>query len=668
MPLSAKSLYCFSPRLLTFTALFLLCGALQAQMGVAPSQTGMFFNDIRLRADQVRTGAANTAASPGTTTSTEGIYTYDQNQYTGQPIDQRALGNPLGLDAVTRQVGTPLGSGPVPTSYSRRLAGDYSGYNGPYPSTNTFFAPTYVSDPFLAGRRNVKLGPVNIGLGLTAAIEYNDNVLRASNILPPSTTANTTTTTNTTTAVTNSLTTATSAFRGKISDFIGTLFLNVDANYPISESNRLTLTASIGFNHYFSHPEVSPNGRDFNMTVLPGTSLAFDMRVGHVVFVFYDRMSVRPASNDQFALDNADVFGVFENDAGIAMNWAINSELNLSLNFNRSDSYALQDLYKRFNRTVQSVSGSLAWTPSGTWTVGLEGSFSNINYEQEFNNDGNTLSGGVFVVLPLTHHTYVRVAGGIQSFDFKRPPNFTRTVSDQDLITTQNSITTLTNQIAAINVSSSNPAQAQASQAQLAALQTQLTTAQNTLTQQTAQKAVEDTTFNSRTFDTKNTTSDPYYNVVISNQLNPRVSQQLAFGHETSLNTTSNFITADYVSYGLGIIAWRGARFTLSGFYENAEESGGNLRENTKQYGFDVNLIHRLGEHLTAGVGYHFGNTDSNLPDRDYDQHAFTADLSWQLSGKWSAGIGYRFWKTVAVNPTQSFTQNRIILSTNYNF
>jgi hypothetical protein len=402
--------------------------------------------------------------------------------------------------------------------------------------------------------------------------------------------------------------------------------------------------------------------------VLPGTALAFDIKVGNIVFVLYDRMSVQPASRDNFALDNKDVFGQFQNDAGIGMNWAINTEWNLSMNLNRSDSVSLQDLYKQYDRTVTSISGSLAWTPGGTWTIGLESSFSIVNYVEDFNNDGKTFSGGLFVVVPLTHNTVVRVAGGYQRFTFDQPPAFNRTVTDQTLASTQTSITDLNNQIAALNINSPDPATAQAAQTQLANLQNQLTQAQANLTQQTSTKLKEDTTFNSRSFDRSGDMNDYYYNVVLTNQLNARIAQQLSFGHESSLNNTSNVVTADYVSYGIGIIAWRGSRFTVSGFYEKADESGGNLKEDTKQWGFDVNLTHRLSEHLTGAIGYHFGNTDSDLALRDYKQHAITANINYQLNTKWNVGLGYQWWHTDAEDPTQTFTQNRIILSTNYNF
>ena len=607
-----------------------LVSSLHAQMGVAPSQTGIFFNDLRARMNQSKAGASQQQQSGQT--GSEGTYDYRGGQFQGQPVQERELGVPPGGGAIGTDGSNLMGSGgSAPVSYSRRLAGDYTSYGGPYPSSATFFAPSYVSDPFLSGRRNVILGPVNLGLGLSASGEYNDNVTRA--------------------------------HTDRLADYIASIYTNVDANYQISEFNRLTLTAAVGVNHYFNHPEVSTRGKEFDVQVLPGTSLAFDVKAGDVTFVFYDRISVRPASADQFALDNRDVFGVFQNDAGVAANWAINSQLALSVNYSHSTANSLREVDKIYDRTIDSISMNLAWTPSGqTWTLGLEGSYAWTDYKESYNNDSRAGSVGLFFVYPFTKYTTMRAAVGVQHLVFDKPPAFNRTVTDATLVATENSITDLNNQIAA--VPATDPDQA----TKVAALQKQLTQAQNELSQQQITKQKEDATYNSRTQDNNSDITDPYYNISIVNQLNSRITQNISAGHETSLNTQSNFITADYVTYGIGIIAWRGARVNLSGYYEKSKESGGRLKEDLNQFGFDVQLTHRLGDNLTLGLGYHYGNINSDVALRDYVQHALTADLAYALSTRWSVGLGYRYWKTNAEDPNQSFTQNRVILSTNYNF
>ncbi len=647
MTLKAKA---FHPLLLSSGILAFFCLSATvavAQYNIAPSQTGNFFSDLRARANQVRSGTAVDQSQPSGATGTAGVYDFsrDQGQYTGQPVDQRDIGTPMGAYEFSRDGG----AGGVSSS-SRRLSGDYSSYGGPYPSSGTFFAPAYVSDPFLGGKRNIKLGPVNIGLGLTGALEYNDNITRASGTVLPGATAS-----------------PNGYIPGqKYSDLIASTYLNIDANFAISQHSRLTLTTSLGIDHYFNHPEFSPQGKGHDFTILPGSSLAYDFRIGNVVFTLYDRLSVRPGSNDNFTLDNHSTFGAWENNGGIAMNWAINSTLNLSLNLSRTDSKALQeDIYSQYDRHITSISGSLAWTPSGTWTAGLESSYSNTEYTQNYNNNGTSGTLGVFVIVPISHNTSFRAAGGMQNFHFDAPPSFTRKVAEADLTATQSQITAVNNQLANTSTAFTDPAQQQAAQA---SLQQQLTQLQGQLATQTIQKQRDDVTQASHTFDNSRDKNGYYYNVSISNQLNARISQQLSFGHESSLNTTSNFTTADYVNYGVGIIAWHGSRLTVSGYYENSEESGGQFREDIEQYGFDVLLVNRLSDHLTMGLGYHYGDVMSDIVNRSYKQHSYTVDLNYALSSKWNVGLGYRFWRTSADDATQSFEQNRYILSMNYNF
>ncbi|MEQ1935871.1 MAG: hypothetical protein ABL962_18595, partial [Fimbriimonadaceae bacterium] len=200
-----------------------------------------------------------------------------------------------------------------------------------------------------------------------------------------------------------------------------------------------------------------------------------------------------------------------------------------------------------------------------------------------------------------------------------------------------------------------------------AELSSQINTLSAALAQQQATQQAETSEFNSNNRDNSDL-SDFYYNVTLTNQLNARISQSLSFGHESALNTTSNYITADYVSYGIGIIAWRGSRLSLSGYYEDAEESGGVEKEDLVQKGLDAYLSHQLSSRVRLGVGYHFGVTESSLPNRDYRQNAFNVDLNFALTRKLTVALGYRFWTTDADDDNSDFEQNRAIMQVNYNF
>ena len=529
-----------------------MTATVRAQYGVSPSQTGMFFDDLR--------GRAGAKTEQVAARQMDASYQFSQS---GGFEGGETGANSVFQDAAQQINQSYNGLGNV--IYSHRLAGDYTQYSGPYPSSATFFAPAYTTDPYLGGKRNLKVGPVNLGFGLTAMTEYNDNINR-SGIDP-------------------------------VSDVIGSAYLNISANYQVTETSALSLSSVIGFDHYFDHPELSPYGGDFVVNVLPGSTISFDGKIGPVYAVVYDRMSVRPAVQNDYALNSDSIFGIFQNDAGLGTNWAINSKLNLSVNYLHSDAIALQDVDKIYERTTDSISTSLAWTPTGTWSTGLEGGYTWLTYPEHYNNDGALVNAGAFFAMPLGKSTTIRLAGGMQDFQFDDP----------------------------------------------------------------------DTSVVNKTNDSSDL-SDYYYNVTISNRINSRVSHALNFGHESALNTDTNFITADYVSYGVGIIAWSGSRLSLSGYYEDGNDSGGTFAEDIEQWGLDAYLSHQLTTNFRLGLGYHFGVADSSLIGRDYVQHAFNVDMNYAFSRKMSLTLGYRFFTTDADTDSLDFDQNRVILSANYNF
>ena len=563
----------------------------QAQYGVSPTQTGMFFDDLRSRqkAEQAATTATGTR---------DGDVTYDYDSGMYRSAEQEPMGQRSTDYQAAREVARPsVRSGSA--AYAARTVGDYTNYAGQYTSPTGFFAPTYISDPFLSGRRNLKVGPVNVGFGLYQGVEYNDNVNRSGT--------------------------------DPVEDVISTTLLNIDANYQITRNNRLSISTAIGFDHYFDNPELAPYGNDgFVLNVLPGSTIAFDIKAGPVFITIYDRMSVRPAVRNDFALTQNQTFGVFQNDAGIAANWRINSAWTLALNYMHSTAQALNDSQRNdgtklqgindtdnFSRTTDSIHGSLSFSPNGTWSAGLEGGITAMEYEGRFNNDALMSNLGAFFVLPVGKTTYLRVAGGYQNFEFddvqKILGKFPQYPGGQPITNEDNS-----------------------------------------------------------------DLSDFYYGITLSNQLNSRISHSLSLGRESSLNVTSNFITSNYVNYGMSIIAWKGSRISLSGYLEDAEMSGGAYEQELTQYGFDLHVSHRLSSKVTVGAGYHFGHTDTDAVGRsanygDFDQHALNLDLSYALSAKFNLSLGYRYYVTDVTAGAgefndQDFEQNRFILGLNYNF
>ena len=570
----------------------------------------MFFDDLRMRQVQER------AATQSGTRDGDVTYDYDSGVYRDGGSDKMGQ---RGADYESaRELSRPaVRSGS--NAFAARSVGDFTSYSGQYTSPTGFFAPTYTSDPFLNGRRNLKLGPINVGFGFFQGLEYNDNVNRAGSA--PITKTN----------------------PGPLSDVISTTLLNIDANYQITQNNRLSLSTAIGFDRYWENPELSPYGGTSGLVlnVLPGSTIAFDIKAGPVFITAYNRFSVRPAARNDFALSKNQTFGVFQNDTGLAANWRINSDWTLAVNYMHSFTDSLTEVnqtgrggFDEFNRVTDSLQASLTYSPNGTWVLGFEGGSTAVDYETEFNADGVLNNVGAFFVLPLGNTTYLRASAGYQGFNFDRFP--------------AGSSIDLGGDPFALDVSMDE--------------------------------------VRTNTGDNQDL-SDFYYSLTLSNRLNSRISQSLSFGHESSLNLTSNYITADFINYGVSMVAWKGSRINLSAYYENAEASGGFFAQNFEQYGLDFYISHRLSSRLQIGAGYHYGNTNSEIGNThitdkkgkvakadsaaagDFVQNAFNVDLTYVLSPKATLNFGYRYYTTdVKESTDQDFDQNRLILGVNYNF
>lgn len=552
----------FASLAFSLVAVSMLPQMASAQYGVSPSQTSNFFNDFRGRASQMKASAASTRTG-------DVVYDYESGAYISQE-DQEGYQSLQELLRSDREISQPsVRSGS--SAFAARSVGDYTNYSGQYSQALSYFAPTYTSDPFLSGKRNMKLGPLNVGLGLYQGFEYNSNVQRTN---PP------------------------------VSDFISSTLLNINANYRVTQNNVLSISAGIGVDHYFGHPELAAYGNgSYLLNILPGSTIAFDLKAGPVYITIYDRISVRPAVNNAFVgAAAANSFGVFQNDFGVAANWQINSAWALAVNYTNTFSNALGTGNDQFDRTMNSIHGSITYSPTATWVLGTEGGVSFLEYNQPTLNNAVLFNWGAFVSVPLGKSTTLKLSGGIQQFDFE-DPTILAPLGPGD----------------------------------------------------------------------RSDLSGYYYNFSITNQLNARFSHTLSLGHESSINLASNYITADFINYGLSMVAWKGGRFSLSGYYEHASPSFTNLafpgaQFDVTQYGFDFYYTHQLSSRLRLGAGYHFGRADSQSITQDFDQHGFSVDLNYVLTSKAGLNLGYRYFITDTQNIAGDSAQTRLIMGFNYNF
>jgi len=542
---------------LTAGAIFFTSSVL-AQDGVTPSLNGMFFDDLRARSLDAERPATHSAGRPS--------YRFHRGYYRSlgpqaaqdrASLDQRIYGKTGGAS-----LGSPFPEGDL-YSHSQRYGREFGRYSAAGYGRDSVFAGPSVTDGFNSGHRNFKLGPIPFQVGLGADLEYNDNLTRSST--------------------------------DQRSSLIAGVQASLRGNYNISRWNRISIGGGIGYDYYFDHPEVAGQGRiteNGGLNIPLGSGFSFDVLLGDVIITFYDRFSTRSVTQDDFALDDLDIFSQFQNTAGVATNWAVNSAINMSLGFSRSDQVALDDDFGFLDNGRNSLRGSISWSPTQVWTAGVNASTSWVDYRDQVQNDGSIYNVGAFFSSPITRNTSIRAGGGTQIFDF-----------DQG----------------GLNGDRSD-------------------------------------------------LNDYYYNVSLQNQLNARVSHSITFGHESSLGTRSNFVTTDYVRYGVGVIGYRGSRMSASVFYEEEASSGGISEEDFQRVGFDGYIGHQVTEWFHLGIGYHYGKTDSSVDERDYDQHSFSIDTSYPITPNIRMGLGYRFWTVDSDGDESDFDQNRLLMNLYYQF
>jgi hypothetical protein len=120
--------------------------------------------------------------------------------------------------------------------------------------------------------------------------------------------------------------------------------------------------------------------------------------------------------------------------------------------------------------------------------------------------------------------------------------------------------------------------------------------------------------------------TDYYANILLTHRLNATIKQTLSAGHENQLGVNSNSIRLNYVRH---TISWNLIRNTLLGtefFYEDANESGGFIDENSQRFGGAITVGYQLTPHITLGARYQYTQKDSDVVLRDYEQNRVSVD------------------------------------------
>lgn len=228
---------------------------------------------------------------------------------------------------------------------------------------------------------NLLLGPVRFRFSATAGVEYNDNV----NV-----------------SETN-----------EQEDFIFRPQLNLNALWPITQLNTLRFDIGLGYAFYANHSEYNTN----SLLLSPGSALSFDIFVSDFRINVHDRFSLEQDPIGEAQLSNVADYGRFQNTAGVSVLWDLNKAV-VTLGYDHFNFISTTSDFDYLDRYADSITGSISFAATSTTGLGLEGSFTATDYDEDVLNDSDSYSAGVFVETQITNYLKLRVAGGYQNIQF----------------------------------------------------------------------------------------------------------------------------------------------------------------------------------------------------------------------------------------------------------
>lgn len=233
---------------------------------------------------------------------------------------------------------------------------------------------------------NMKLGPVLFDLTGSIDSEFNDNIGLVNN--------------------------------GAKSDFLITPEVGIGIRWPVTETNTLSFSTSLGYTRYMIHPQFDST----DILVSPNSELAFNLFIGDFKFNFHDSFSYQQDPVNEGAFSNVVTFDRFTNDAGVTAIWDLNQAvLTLSYDHITFIATGIQDQtgaeladVGALDFSADQVAASVEFHVTSTLSGGVEAAASTRSYD-DFGGDYTQLSAGPFASVQITQYIRAQASAGFQT-------------------------------------------------------------------------------------------------------------------------------------------------------------------------------------------------------------------------------------------------------------
>jgi hypothetical protein len=192
--------------------------------------------------------------------------------------------------------------------------------------------------------------------------------------------------------------------------------INAKATLDLTETNKMHINIGVGADQFVGD-DTEEDGLQLHVT--PDTFADFVIGIGDLEVRLFDRFSLRRNRRlSSFSPDAIDTGDFWSNTAGASAMYPINDALVVHGVIDLSRDESLSDGFSAINNDTLTSSAGLTLSPNGEYTLGVHGTWSQRDYDTDFNNDADTSSVGVFAHAPISEFTRLEGNGGYQKFDF----------------------------------------------------------------------------------------------------------------------------------------------------------------------------------------------------------------------------------------------------------
>ena len=189
--------------------------------------------------------------------------------------------------------------------------------------------------------------------------------------------------------------------------------LDLNASYPLTQNNLLSLNVGAGYEQYLEHDSYS------TWFLQSGTELSFDIYVKDFWFNLHDRVNYVQDTSQQPVLSGTATYATINNTAGLSVTWDLN-QMTLSAGYDHKNVISTSVQYNSQDSAAEMVFARAGIEVYSGVTAGLEATAAYTTYAQTVLNNNNAYSVGPYADWELGKSFHIQPRGGYTIIQFQQ--------------------------------------------------------------------------------------------------------------------------------------------------------------------------------------------------------------------------------------------------------